>query len=171
MDLVVSEFVFEIIGRWAWLDGLIVFFAKFLPYLMVGAFLFFIFKIDSWPRKLYFIFFTFLAAVLSRGLFTEIIRFFYVRPRPFETLGAESLLAINEPAFPSAHAAFFFALAFSLWFFNRRWSRIFVAASLINGLARIGSGVHWLSDIFGGILVAFLAVWSVNIILKKFSPK
>jgi len=170
MDLAVSQLIFGIIGRWGWLDGSIIFLAKFLPYLMGLAFLFFVFQVKPWPRKIYFVSFAVLSAVLSRGLFTEIIRFFYVRPRPFEALGLEALLTNNDPAFPSAHAAFFFALAFVFWFFNRRWSWAFGIAALINGLARVFSGVHWLTDILGGLLVALVAVLIVNLLLKRFSP-
>lgn len=171
MDLAVSRLVFEIIGRWGWLDGAVIFLAKFLPYLMGLAFLFFIFQVRPWPRRIYFFSFAALTVILSWGLIAEIVRFFYVRPRPFEVFGLKGLLAINDPAFPSAHAAFLFAAALALWFFNRRWGWAFIVAALINGLARVFSGVHWLTDILGGLLVALAAVLIINFLLKRFSPK
>ncbi|MDP2638956.1 MAG: phosphatase PAP2 family protein [Candidatus Azambacteria bacterium] len=170
MDLAISQFVFGLIGRWGWLDGGIIFLAKFLPYLMGLAFLFFLFQIKFWPRKIYFGLFAILAVIISRGFFIEIIRFFYDRPRPFEVLGLDSLLTVNDPAFPSAHAAFFFTLAFVLFLFNHRWGWAFAGLALVNGLARIFSGVHWSSDILGGLLVAFASVFITNRLLKKFSP-
>lgn len=170
MDLAISQFVFNLIGRWGWFDGGIIFLAKFLPYLIGLAFLFFLFQIKFWPRKIYFAFFAILAVIISRGFFVEIIRFFYARPRPFDSLGLEPLLTNNDPAFPSAHAAFFFTLTFVLFLFNRRWGWAFAGLALINGLARVFSGVHWFSDILGGILVALAAVFITNYLLKKFSP-
>lgn len=170
MDLAISQFVFSLIGRWGWFDGGIIFLAKFLPYLMGLAFFFFLFQIKFWPRRIYFGFFAILAFIISRGFFVEIIRFFYTRPRPFEALGLESLLTVNDPAFPSAHAAFFFTLAFVLFLFNRRWGWAFASLALVNGIARVFSGVHWLSDILGGLLVALAAVFITNYLLKKFSP-
>ncbi len=167
MDLAVSQFVFSLLGRWGWLDGFIIFLARFLPYLMGAAFLFFIFQIKPWSRRLYFIFFAALTVILSRGFITEVIRFFYLRPRPFEVLPFKPLFQVGLPAFPSSHAVFLFSLAFTLWFFNRRWGWAFAVAALINGLARVFSGVHWPTDIIGGLFIALFSAIFINFLLKK----
>lgn len=170
MDLAVAEFFFGLVGRWGWIDGLVIFLAKFLPFLVGAAFIFFFFQVKPWTQRLYFGLFSLLAVILSRGIFAEIIHFFFFRSRPFEALGLEGLLKVEGPAFPSAHASFLFALAFVLWLFNRRWGWAFIIASLINGLARIASGVHWVTDVAAGFLVALLAVFLTNLLLRNLSP-
>lgn len=118
-------------------------------------------------RELGIVFYVLISAVLARGA-TELIRFFYHKPRPFEVIGGiDKLFSNYSPAFPSGHATFFFALATAVFLYHRKLGMIFFAMALINSFARVASGVHWPSDIFAGAAVGIITA----LILYKFFEK
>lgn len=112
------------------------------------------------------VFYVLISAVLARGI-TEIIRFFYHKPRPFEVIGGiDKLFSNYSPAFPSGHATFFFALATAVFLYHRKLGMIFFAIALINSLARVASGVHWPSDIFAGAAVGIITALGCRRLFK-----
>lgn len=147
------EWIFGASGENAFVDALAVFFAKYLPYFLVGAALWFVFSERGFRRRALMLCEGLLATILSRGIVTEVIRFFYHYPRPFEALGIAPLIQAGGYSFPSGHAAFFFALATTVFFWDRKWGTWFFALEFVNSLARIFSGVHWPLDIVGGFLI------------------
>ena len=152
-------------------DDFFVFCAQYLPYLLVVLFLVMVFNEDGARKKWYLFSAAVMAVVLSRGLLTEIIRFFYYNPRPFEALGFTSLISESGSSFPSGHAALFFALAMVVFLRNKKWGMWFFIAALVNGFARIYVGVHWPLDVIGGIVVgmcsALFVHWLLNDSRKK----
>ncbi|KKT92358.1 MAG: phosphoesterase PA-phosphatase-like protein [Candidatus Jorgensenbacteria bacterium GW2011_GWA2_45_13] len=157
-------------GKSGLLDFFGVFFANNLPYILIIAVIVFLFKKRSMKeRTSLFVFFS-LTVLLSRGFFTEVIRFFYTHPRPFDALGFTPLIPESGNSFPSGHAAFFFALAAAIWYCNRKWGWWFLGLALLNGVARIFVGVHWPSDILGGIVVGFVSLWIVLKLIKEYLP-
>lgn len=167
MDLEIFRIFHSVAGRSGLFDWLAIFLANYLPYLMVAAWLFFILRLKNWRQKIFIFIFTALALILARGVITEVIRFFYQRPRPFEFLDFQPLFLNDGPAFPSGHAAFLFALGFTVFFFNKKWGWWFLGLALANGLARVVGGVHWPADILIGLLVGLVSFWTVKILLKK----
>lgn len=157
--------------RAALLDWLLVFTAQYLPYLLVLSMFVALVRVANgvgareWRTRIYFAATAILAAVLSRGIITEAIRFFYDRPRPYEALGFEPLLANGSGSFPSGHMALLFALGAALFFYHRKRGSWFLAASLLTGFARIATGVHWPSDILGGALIGVVAALLVQWLL------
>ena|SRR3989344_3102501 len=110
------------------------------------------------------------SAALSRGILTEIIRYFYNRPRPFVVLeNVRVLIEKNgqEPSFPSGHAAFLFAIAFAVLLFNKKHGLILFIVAAFFTLARIIVGVHYPADILGGLLIAAFSVLVVRKFFKK----
>ena len=108
---------------------------------------------------------------MARFGVAEIIRLFYKNPRPFLNHNVHQLILVNGYSFPSGHSAFFFAMATAIYFFNKKWGIGFFAASIIIGLSRVIAGVHYPSDIFGGmvigIIVACLVFYFTNRKLGK----
>lgn len=169
MDFFIFELFYSLAGKSVFLDFIVVFFAKYLPYLLVFIFLLFtILNGGNWRKKIHIFITTALSVILARGLITEIIRFVYGRERPFEALRFEPLISESaKNSFPSGHAAFFFALAFSIFCFNRRLGYWFLGLAMVISLARIFVGVHWPSDILGGFLVAVISILVVKKFLKQ----
>jgi undecaprenyl-diphosphatase len=152
---------------------LIVFFASYLPYiLLVIAIALFFIKEKNWRQRLYVFSVFALAAILSRGLITEIIRFFYYRPRPFLILNTSPLINHDiSSSFPSGHMTFYFVLALTIFFLlSRKWGCFFIISVISTGLARVLAGVHWYSDIIAGIAIAILCYFFVQKILPFKKP-
>jgi len=107
------------------------------------------------------------SALLSRFVFTNIIRFFYERPRPFVALPEINPLVsvdLNKyyDSFPSGHAAFFFAIAVVVYIYDKQLGVWFFAGTAIISIARVFAGVHWTTDIFGGAVVGIFSAWLVH---------
>jgi undecaprenyl-diphosphatase len=127
-----------------------------------------LFKEDHWQMKIFSGLYICLTVLFARGFLVSLIRFFYEKPRPFNVLGFEPLFnPVSEQAFPSGHVALLFGLAFGIFLFNKKWGFWYLGFSLINGLARVFSGVHWPLDILGGILVGFISFLLVYLMLEK----
>lgn len=162
-DFAVFQAIHDLAGQSKILDWAGIFLAQYLPYFMLLALAVLILR-----RRPSFNFLAFLAlsVLLSRGLITEIFRFFYDKPRPFVSLDFSPLVNVTPThSFPSGHAAAFFALAFALWFIERRFAGWFFIGAVFMGLARVFTGVHWPLDIVGGATVALLSVLCVKLIL------
>jgi undecaprenyl-diphosphatase len=146
------------------LDGIAVFFANWSGYLVVAAFLVFLWrKRAAISKKAEMFASCFLPAVISRLGITVLIRYLYYRPRPYLTDAVNILIdKSREASFPSGHAAFFFAFSLAVYYQNKKWGAVFMALSVLMGLARIFVGVHWPSDILAGAVVGFLSVWLVR---------
>ena len=171
-DLTLFNLIHGLAGKSKILDLLGIFLADYLGYFLIILVLYLIFyqlPVKDWQKRYQYFLFTALALILSRGLFTELIRFFYYRPRPFVALNFTPLINHESAAaFPSGHAAFYFALAFAVWVYDRRWGTIFIIGALLMGIARVASGVHYPFDILGGILVALISLFISKILLNKF---
>jgi undecaprenyl-diphosphatase len=163
--------VFNVIHGWSghsvFADVAAIFFAEYLPYLLVLGFLILVLREPGARRKFYLFAEGALAVILARGIITEVIRFFYNVERPFALLGFSPLIHESGPSFPSGHMAWFFALTVAVWFANRKWGAWFLALSAAMGVARIMVGVHWPLDILGGIVIGAASGWFVHWLLRR----
>src|SRR3989344_3304081 len=169
LDLTIFRWLNSWVGVNDFLDWNILFRAQYLLYVMIAAvFLFYAFDKNT-TRVKWAIIHAFSAGILSRFIFTEVIRFFYDRPRPFEVLDGVKLLISHETgsAFPSGHASFSFALAMAIYYYYPKTSLFFFLGALAMGAGRVSAGVHWPSDIFGGMIVGIFSAWLINFIFKK----
>lgn len=170
-NLSLFNFLHGLSGRNSFVDAAGIFTAEYLPYLIFLCFLLLVILQPGWRQKIFFFSEAAIAIILSRGLITEIARFFYYSPRPFEALNFQSLIPESGSSIPSGHAAFFFALATIIYFYNRRLSIWYFVISLLIGLARIFAGVHWPSDIVAGAVVGILSGLFVHSLLKSYLEK
>ncbi|MEW6617094.1 MAG: phosphatase PAP2 family protein [Patescibacteria group bacterium] len=161
----------KLLGVSGILDVLFVFLSKYLAYIVCIAVVIFLLLHKNLKERFYMFFFVVLSLIFSRGILTEVIRYFYLKQRPFESLGFVPLLEESSHSFPSGHAAFFFALAFALWLFDKKWGKWVFVFAIVNGCARIIAGVHWPLDIIGGFVVGGVSVYLVYLLLNPYKPK
>lgn len=167
-DFLIFQIIHNLSGKFKILDWLAVFSADYFQYFLIAIAIFLVFnKTKDWRRQLFVLSVFALSAILARGLITEIIRFFYHRPRPFIVFNISPLINHDITAsFPSGHMTFYFVLALTVFLLNKKWAWFFVGGVIFMGLARIFVGVHWPSDILGGILIAVISYFFVKRIVS-----
>ncbi len=107
------------------------------------------------------------AAILALSV-NKIIGLAWFRYRPFVAHEQVHLLIEKsglDKSFPSDHTAIAFALATILYMNNRRWGIVAYVLALFIGIGRVYVGVHYPTDILGGIVVGTLAgilVWGAG---------
>ena len=174
IDLSLFQALHSFAGQFKILDWLFIFLAAYLPYFLVIIYIFFLYKEKDFQTRFYYFSFTALALVLSRGIFTEIIRFFYQSSRPFLALDFVALVNHSSSnSLPSSHAVFYFTLAILFFLFSgelwRRWRFWFLGGVILMSLARIIAGVHWPMDIVAGFFIAAVGVFVIKWLLSKYS--
>ena len=192
LDFYIFEKINQFASQYDFLDKLAIFFAKYFEYFLILFLLLFLIKNPAPERssvldqsrtapmesglvrglKKYWLMIgqAFGAAILSRFVITNIIRWIWERPRPFVE-NQVNLLISHEltSSFPSGHAAFYFALSTVIYFYNKKVGVLFFIGSFLITLARVFSGVHWPSDILVGALTGIFSGWLVFKITKRFN--
>lgn len=167
-DQSVFQAIHGLAGASPLMDFAAIFFARYLPYFLIVAFFIILFLERRWKRRFHNFAFVALSVILARGLFIELIRLMYFRPRPDLALAFEAL--ISTPAsssFPSGHAAVFFALGMALWTTNRRMGTVFLSGAVLIAIARVFVGVHWPLDVIAGAFIGVISALIVRRLLTK----
>jgi len=178
LDYSIFQQINKLAGKWVILDALGIFFAKYFGYFLIFFLLLFLLRNFKkyWPMVIK----GFLAAILARLGFAELIRFFWNRPRPF--IGNHINLLLSHSAsssFPSGHAAFFFALSTVVLLYNKKvyplpkfwWGAglLFFLASFLISISRVFVGIHWPSDILAGAAIGIFSGWLIILFSQNFS--
>lgn len=108
------------------------------------------------------------SALIARFGITELIRFSYNRPRPFEALSdvIQLIPHASGGSFPSGHAALAFAAATAVSFYYPKASILFFLAASSMGIGRVAAGIHWPSDILGGAIVGICSAFLIRRVLQ-----
>lgn len=169
-------FFYSLANQNQFLDSVIVFFAVTFPFIVVilaGLFLLFhheILRAEN-PFRVFLekkkeILIVFFSAFLAYFA-SVILKTLFHTARPFILLpGVSSLFGQSGYAFPSGHATFFGALAFSIFFMHKKAGYVFMLFALLIGIARIASGVHFPIDILGGLILGAITAYFVKILQK-----
>jgi len=149
----------------------IVFVGQTLPPYLVAAsmLLVFILRSESAREKLVWMIEALGAAIIARFGIAELIRLFYYRARPFEAHHEimQLIVARSGNGFPSGHMAFLFAFAVVMWHYHRRTGWCLIAAVALVGVSRIAAGVHYPSDIIGGVVVGMVVGYTMRRLTSK----
>ena len=65
----------------------------------------------------------------------------------------------------------FFALSAGVYSFNKKAGIWFFVVSALIGLARVFAGVHYFSDIVGGLAVGLFSFWVISFLISNFVKK
>lgn len=167
LDEKVFSFLYGLANKNQLLDWVSVFLADYLFYILILVFLWVVLKEKNWRRRFYLAALTGIAIILSRGIATPAIRFFYDRPRPFIADHIEPLINhIATNSFPSGHLAIFTPIFLALFLINRRLGFVVFVGAILIGIGRVATGVHWPSDILGGILVGAISFFATYYLLR-----
>lgn len=122
-------------------------------------------KLKAVGEKLFFFF----ICVAASGILTDVLKRLFGRTRPVK-LDQEGIygffpLSFGEARFhsmPSGHATTGFALAFALAVLFPRGRWLFIALGIFLAISRVMVNAHFLSDILGGCLIAYLTVKAIR---------
>jgi undecaprenyl-diphosphatase len=153
-------------------DAVILFFAEYFSFFLIALFfLLLYFSHHAWQEKLHILFVAFISSLIARFGITELIRFFYHRPRPYLVLSAHALILETTYSFPSGHATFFFAMAAAIYLYNKKWGMWFFISTVMISISRVIAGVHYPSDIIGGMIIGIAVGYSIFYIAKQVFTK
>ncbi len=148
-----------------------IFFAEWLPYLVIASVIVYEFYIQDGIRKTLSALFITMFAPMLTGVVVALMKTSLPSPRPYVTnLDITPFVAVSNSfgSFPSAHAAVFSALAGTMVAQRSTVWKWYVAAALIIGISRIAVGVHFPIDVVMGICLGFsIGVLSGIFFLKQ----
>lgn len=107
------------------------------------------------------------------GLISNLIKRLIGRGRPgeFEDVGAFAFENfVNDwryQSFPSGHATTAIAMAFVIGFLWPRWFPLFLVIGVVAAISRVPVGMHYPTDVFGGLIVGMLGAYLVRNIFAR----
>ena len=101
--------------------------------------------------------------ILMGLMIAESIKFVYEIPRP--CLKPFILTCPKDYSFPSSHATVVFILALS--FINKRAYIFYLLFALFVAFTRVYLAVHTFYDVVGGLVIAAITYYLVNLVIKN----
>ncbi len=141
------------------LDELFVLLAEGVIFILVGAFLMYLFKSSKSSNRMLLLGEAIVSTLLARFIFVTGLRLLHFRFRPFWCEKITQLVSHNplEASFPSGHAAVMAALAMTMWYMNKKLGAVFALAAVVSGFSRVVVGVHYPYDIVVGLACGVLS--------------
>ena len=114
-----------------------------------------------------------LCAAITDGLSSRLVKPWIARPRPCVAL--PNVLTPHGPrrtfSFPSNHATNMAAASVIVGMNYPRWSWALVLLTFLVGLSRVYLGLHYPSDILGGLFIGSLMGWIFWKLSRRFEAK
>lgn len=173
----------RLIGHSVIFDKVIIFFSDTFGYLLIiASIIFILFNLDKefklktkaqiFRQKVKEVIFVYGTTILVWLLVVGLKNLFY-NPRPFLVYQNIHTLFLygGEEAFPSGHAAFYGALAVSIFAYHRRAGFLFAIGAVLVGVSRVIAGVHFPKDILVGFIFGASISVLVYVLIKVLSKK
>lgn len=135
------------------MDFLIVFSAEYLLYI---GFIFAVLRIYFLHERKHHIrhMLTVVGTPVFAWIISHTLKDVIARPRP--DLSVALVVPDSLYSFPSGHATLMFALAATMYVYDKRAGIFLGVLAVMTGIARVLAGVHYWDDILGGALLGFL---------------
>lgn len=172
MDYLILRWFNGFAGQYIWLDILGIVMAEFLI-LSLPLIIFLVYFLSKRRKNLLPVIFKVIFSLALVCALNYLISLIFVRQRPFVDNKEIYQLAkffntTTDYSFPSCHTAIAFAMAFVVLLDWRKFGIILLISALIVGMGRVFVGIHYPTDILGGILTALISVCLINFIYKYF---
>ena len=142
------------------LNSFFIFFDKYFNYIFLAIFITLIPLLKK-ENKLVFLSKLWLGFI-SAGIISYILKLIIERPRPII-----SLLEKSMSSFPSGHAAVIFTIFIILYYNLKKYKYLWLILAVLTGFSRIYLGVHYFTDIIGGIIIGLLLGNNINLLIDK----
>ncbi len=171
MDKYIFNLINGFAGKWACLDAIAIFFAKYFDYIL--PFVLLAILIAGFKKNWRMVLYSLICAFVSRFIIASFVRLLWFRPRPFVENSVNLLVSHNpnEASFPSGHASFYFALSTVVYLHNKKLGIFFYIFTILMTLSRVFIGIHWPSDILAGAVIGIFVGWLGNKLIVKFLKK
>jgi len=164
-DMMLLTTINNLSGHLIWLDKLIMYVSEYGP-VIFGLFLVTLWfsgatkmEVESNRKKALYAF----TAALVGLSFSQMIGFAWFRNRPYVNHSVHLLLPANPDAsFPSDHATGGFSIASSLVISNVLGGKLMLGLATLVAFSRIYVGIHYPTDVIGGMLVGVISSWLVE---------
>ncbi len=172
MDYLIISWLNGFAGQKIWLDILGIILAEFLIFFLPLVIVFTYFFSSKRKKLLTIALKIIFSLALVYGL-NYLVGLIFARLRPFVDHKEIYQLAkffdkTTDYSFPSYHTATAFVMAFIVLLDWRKFGIILLIPALLVGLGRVFAGVHYPTDILGGIITALVSAYSINFIFKYF---
>ena len=143
--------LYDLSGKSQVVDAIIIFFGEYLVYLVILFVFWHLYRL--WCKHKRKAFIPYIEALVSvaigNGIVVPLFRIFYERVRPYVALHLTHNLLVDPTfSFPSGHTIFMFALATSVFFYDKKFGTFLYVCGALIGIGRIVAGVHYPSDVF-----------------------
>lgn len=167
MDIAIVLFVQKMVGISPVINTVGIFCASVFIWIMIA--LVAVFFIIDWKKRWLAVISAIVSSVVA-WLINQGIGELFFRPRPFAMYADVQKLIYKsslEKSFPSDHTAVAFALAFAVFWVNRRWGTGLLILAALVAFGRVFVGVHYPSDVFAGALIGIICAYIIHCLVHK----
>lgn len=126
------------------------------------------FRNRKWLRRGWMVLFSLAADFL---LCNVLLKPLVDRTRPYYVLGYDPLIPpVGDASFPSGHTAASFAAATAIYAINKKWGIAAYLFAAVMGFSRLYLGVHFPTDVLGGVVVGIVAAKIALKGMERFCP-
>jgi undecaprenyl-diphosphatase len=102
-------------------------------------------------------------------IISEVLSKIIDRSRPFVASKEITLLIPHDAdgGFPSHHTTVMIAMAVALWYRNHNFGNLLILLSVLSGIARVGAGIHYPTDILAGVVIGATTSWGIHRLTKE----